>query len=600
MQVVLSEKMVFNNLLFLKYFAQKDVSCPPCLIDFVYQRKIQKENCNIINGSRMNTRRGRMSKYNIILENAGSSKVKVIQIYMQLTGASLADAKEKLHVIPCIFMENLPEDKANAIVRQLKGEGINAKMELCEEGHDAESEEPMTEKERTKEYVYHAEEQKEGKKAKKAENAAFGALEKISGFIASAVGIIAFVLLLIDFNGLEEFTNGVVRIFTFLCFACLLWFCVLKRYVSYWGNSLENEFLYGREEYEPEKFFDFVKNNLTYDGMQKLSLDESGQCTAVCKFGTHHFDYHLEEEKMLVTYECSKGFPAYSELCNMQEANYIAKLLKDHLYGTNQAEAEKQKLDKLYRLQRLGKLTPIYIILGILLLVGPGNIGKGIDYLRHPEIKAVQESSIPILGDAQVQKVLENFFGNPEWRFEKGDGGIGYVVFSGTAVQNSTDMVRDFEIYFRTKRVGDDQVQFEVQKMTLDGEEVSEADMLGMLWMINGKYNGDHVSAVTEEITYFAGSYTNGEISVSISQWSAIDFEDIEVGESCANLLFSRGEDYLEAELIKQGDNLFEIREAEGIEYYGTMYITDGYVEVSDSEELGLDGTYLLDYLYES
>lgn len=557
-----------------------------------------------------------MDKYNIILENVGENKVKLIELYQKLSGADLKNAKEKIDSVPCVLLENLTKEDAEKIALQLKGNGANVRVEQSEKPEEEEAKAKIP----VQEYEYHAEERQESSRSKKAENTVLGALEKISGFITSAVGIIAFILLLIDYNGLEDIKSGVIKIFTFLFIVCLLWFCVLKRYVTYFANDMENTLPYEKEQYETEQFFELIRDNLSYEGIQKLQLDEKGQCVAICKFGTHQFVYDEEKEKISVTYECGKTFPKYPELCNLLEANCIAKTLKDHIYVTSEADVEKEKLEKIYRLSRLGKLTPIYVIIGIILLVGPKGIKKATQAVRYPEIKAVQENELPILGEAPVQKVLENFFGDPEWRFESDGDGKGYVIFGGTAIQVSNDLVRDFEIYFRTKRVRETDIQFEIQKITMEGEELSEDEMLGFLLLLNAEYvdstsdydsdpmneePGDDVIAKEDEIKYtevtsFAGLYSDAYITVSISQWSDMNFENIEPGEVCAYVTFSDGENYLEAALIKQGYNLFTIEDPEDSYYYGKMYITEDSVEISDSGDMGIDGVYALDYRYES
>jgi len=551
-----------------------------------------------------------MSKYNVILEDAGKNSVKVIQLYKKIAGVDLKTANERVRSVPSLLFENLTEEEAKKIVLQLKGEGAKLRLEL-KELDDGEVSLPV------REYEYVNDDKKENNKSKKIEDTTLNILEKISSIITGVIGVATFLLLMIDYSGLEGLTNGLTKIFTFFFIACLLWFLLGKRYITYLFEQMENEVFYIEKNYNADEMFELLKVNLKYDGVKKICL-ENGQCVVECKFGTHNLTYNEECEKVFVSHDCKGKFLSYLELCNMVEANCIAKSIKDALYGTEEAETEKIQINKLYRLHRLGKLTPIYVIIGILLLIGPKEIKKGVEAMRFPEIAAVQESSIPILGDADVQTVLENFFGDPEWRFEKENDDTGYVIFSGTAIENSTNMVRDFEIYFRTKRIHDDEIQYEIQKMTLEGDAVSEADMLGMLLMVNEKYTPDNESVseetiveeekevaeeetvVYEEVVYFAGSYSNELISVSISQWSDAEFTEIEPGQSCASITIYRGDEYLDGLVIKDGYNLFTIRDSEGVDYYATMYISAESIEIYDSGELGIDGIYTLDYLYVS
>ena len=54
----------------------------------------------------------------------------------------------------------------------------------------------------------------------------------------------------------------------------------------------------------------------------------------------------------------------------------------------------------------------------------------------------------------------------------------------------------------------------------------------------------------------------------------------------------------MDAILIKEGDNFFSVVSNDKALYYGTIYVTEEYIEVTDSGDLGLDGVYTLNYLY--
>lgn len=100
------------------------------------------------------------------------------------------------------------------------------------------------------------------------------------------------------------------------------------------------------------------------------------------------------------------------------------------------------------------------------------------------------------------------------------------------------------------------------------------------------------------EVIYFAGEYYNEYMTISISQWSERDFMDISAGEDCAAIDIYQGENYLDATLIKEGDNYFSIVSNDGALCYGMLYVTEEYIEVTDSGDMGLDGMYTLNYRY--
>ena len=100
------------------------------------------------------------------------------------------------------------------------------------------------------------------------------------------------------------------------------------------------------------------------------------------------------------------------------------------------------------------------------------------------------------------------------------------------------------------------------------------------------------------EVTYFAGEYSNENMTISISQWSEYDFLNIEIGKDCAAIEFYRDSIFLDAILIKEGDNFFSIVSNDKALYYGTIYVTEDYIEVTDSVDMELDGVYTLNYLY--
>ena len=66
--------------------------------------------------------------FDVVLVEAGSSKINVIQVVREITGLGLKEAKEKVDSAPQTIKEAAPEAEANEIKEKLEAAG--AKVEL--------------------------------------------------------------------------------------------------------------------------------------------------------------------------------------------------------------------------------------------------------------------------------------------------------------------------------------------------------------------------------------------------------------------------------------------------------------------------------------
>ena len=66
--------------------------------------------------------------FDVVLVDAGSSKINVIKAVREITGLGLKEAKEKVDTAPQTIMEAAPEAEANEIKEKLEAAG--AKVEL--------------------------------------------------------------------------------------------------------------------------------------------------------------------------------------------------------------------------------------------------------------------------------------------------------------------------------------------------------------------------------------------------------------------------------------------------------------------------------------
>ncbi|WP_418387564.1 50S ribosomal protein L7/L12, partial [Agathobaculum sp.] len=66
--------------------------------------------------------------FDVVLVDAGSSKIGVIKVVREITGLGLKEAKEKVDTAPQTIKEAAPEAEANEIKEKLEAAG--AKVEL--------------------------------------------------------------------------------------------------------------------------------------------------------------------------------------------------------------------------------------------------------------------------------------------------------------------------------------------------------------------------------------------------------------------------------------------------------------------------------------
>ncbi len=68
------------------------------------------------------------TEFDVVLENFGAEKIKVIKVVREITGLGLADAKALVESAPKAIKEGLSKDDAEALKKQL--EEVGAKVEL--------------------------------------------------------------------------------------------------------------------------------------------------------------------------------------------------------------------------------------------------------------------------------------------------------------------------------------------------------------------------------------------------------------------------------------------------------------------------------------
>ncbi|MEG1008831.1 MAG: 50S ribosomal protein L7/L12 [Clostridia bacterium] len=68
------------------------------------------------------------SEYNVVLKDAGSTKIAVIKVVKEATGLGLKEAKDIVDKAPANVKENLPTEEAEKLVAALKEAGAMAEM----------------------------------------------------------------------------------------------------------------------------------------------------------------------------------------------------------------------------------------------------------------------------------------------------------------------------------------------------------------------------------------------------------------------------------------------------------------------------------------
>ena len=68
------------------------------------------------------------TEFDVILKNAGASKLNVIKVVRELTGLGLKDAKDLVEAAPKTLKEGVAKDEADKIAEQLKAAGAEVEV----------------------------------------------------------------------------------------------------------------------------------------------------------------------------------------------------------------------------------------------------------------------------------------------------------------------------------------------------------------------------------------------------------------------------------------------------------------------------------------
>lgn len=69
------------------------------------------------------------TEFNVVLKDAGATKIAVIKIVKEATGLGLKEAKELVDGAPKTIKENMPKADAEKLVEDLKGAGAMAELQ---------------------------------------------------------------------------------------------------------------------------------------------------------------------------------------------------------------------------------------------------------------------------------------------------------------------------------------------------------------------------------------------------------------------------------------------------------------------------------------
>ena len=69
------------------------------------------------------------TEFNVVLKDAGATKIAVIKVVKEATGLGLKEAKELVDGAPKTVKENMPKADAEKLVEDLKAAGAMAEME---------------------------------------------------------------------------------------------------------------------------------------------------------------------------------------------------------------------------------------------------------------------------------------------------------------------------------------------------------------------------------------------------------------------------------------------------------------------------------------
>ena len=68
------------------------------------------------------------TEFDVILKSAGASKLAVVKLVKDLTGAGLKEAKDLVDAAPGPIKEGLPKDQAEALKKQLEDAGAEVEL----------------------------------------------------------------------------------------------------------------------------------------------------------------------------------------------------------------------------------------------------------------------------------------------------------------------------------------------------------------------------------------------------------------------------------------------------------------------------------------
>ena len=69
------------------------------------------------------------TEFNVVLKDAGATKIQVIKAVRDLTGLGLKEAKDLVDTAPKTVKENMPKEEAEKLVEALKAAGATAEMQ---------------------------------------------------------------------------------------------------------------------------------------------------------------------------------------------------------------------------------------------------------------------------------------------------------------------------------------------------------------------------------------------------------------------------------------------------------------------------------------
>ena len=61
--------------------------------------------------------------FNVVIKDAGSTKIQVIKVIREATGLGLKESKDKTEQVPAVIKEGLKKDEAEALKKQLEDAG---------------------------------------------------------------------------------------------------------------------------------------------------------------------------------------------------------------------------------------------------------------------------------------------------------------------------------------------------------------------------------------------------------------------------------------------------------------------------------------------